>query len=157
MKSRHAGFAAAGAALLLDQVTKAAALSGLEAGTPVHLIGRALQLSLRFNSGAAFSLRWGGPTFLAIFTGAAVLVVLWLLATRPPRLPLHAAAFGLILGGASGNLLDRLLHSGAVVDFIDVGTATWRWPTFNVADAAISVGAIVLLLFGPKGKRTEGE
>lgn len=157
MKPRHAGFIAAGAALLLDQFTKAAVLSGLEAGTPVSVLGKALQLSLRFNSGAAFSLRWGGPLFLTIFTGVAVLVVLWILATRPPKLSLHAAAFGLILGGASGNLVDRLLHAGAVVDFIDVGTATWRWPTFNIADAAISVGAIVLLLFGPKGKRTEGE
>jgi signal peptidase II len=117
MKARHAGFLAAGTALLLDQVTKGAALAQLEAGTPV----------------------------------------LWLLVARPPRLPLHAASFGLILGGASGNLLDRLLHSGAVVDFLDVGTASWRWPTFNVADAAISIGAVVLLLFGPKGKRIEGE
>jgi signal peptidase II len=157
MKARHAGFLAAGTALLLDQVTKGAALAQLEAGTPVSLIGKAVQLTLRFNSGAAFSLKWGGPLFLTIFTGAAVLAVLWLLVARPPRLPLHAASFGLILGGASGNLLDRLLHSGAVVDFLDVGTASWRWPTFNVADAAISIGAVVLLLFGPKGKRIEGE
>jgi signal peptidase II len=157
MKARHAGFLAAGTALLLDQVTKAAALAQLDVGTPVSLIGKAVQFTLRFNSGAAFSLKWGGPLFLTIFTGVAVLAVLWLLVARPPRLPLHAASFGLILGGASGNLLDRLLHSGAVVDFLDVGTASWRWPTFNVADAAISIGAVVLLLFGPKGKRIEGE
>jgi signal peptidase II len=87
----------------------------------------------------------------------AVIAVVWLLATRPPGLLIAAAAFGLILGGASGNLLDRMFHSGAVVDFIDIGTATWRWPTFNFADAAISVGAIALLLFGQKGRRTEGE
>lgn len=157
MKPRPAGFLAAGAALLIDQVTKAAALSGLEVGEPVSVLGTAVQLSLRFNSGAAFSLRWGGPLFLAIFTGVAVIAVVWLLATRPPGLLIAAAAFGLILGGASGNLLDRMFHSGAVVDFIDIGTATWRWPTFNFADAAISVGAIALLLFGQKGRRTEGE
>jgi len=155
MRPASAGFVAAGAALIVDQLTKALVLSSLEIGDPVPVIGRALQLSLRFNSGAAFSLRWGGPVFLSIFTAAAVVIVFWYLLRRPPRSVLHAAALGLILGGATGNLVDRLLHSGSVIDFLDAGTSTWRWPTFNVADSAISIGAVYILLFGT-GRRRAG-
>jgi|WetSurMetagenome_2_1015567.scaffolds.fasta_scaffold00538_7 signal peptidase II len=153
---RIAGFVSAASVLVADQITKALALRSLEGGGVLRLVDPYLMLRLRYNSGAAFSLRWAGPVFLSIFTGIAAGAVAWFLATRPPASRLQACFFGLIMGGAVGNLVDRLLHSGFVVDFIDMGTAGWRWPTYNVADAAIVVGALGLLLFGRKGGKAVG-
>jgi signal peptidase II len=120
-----------------DQVTKSLAVAHLH--RPVHLVGP-LGLDLGYNSGSAFSLFTGNAAALAVV--AAVLVgVLGLLALRTRRLAV-AAALGLVLGGAVGNLADRLVrgHHGDVVDFV---TFT-HWPTFNVADSAITVGVILL-------------
>jgi signal peptidase II len=132
--------------LVLDQATKHWALNALSDGRVIEVVG-SLQFNLRFNTGMAFSLGSDsgiGPwvTVLAIF----VVVAVSLGATS--RIPLGAVASGLITGGAIGNLIDRafrgddgFLH-GAVVDFIDL---QW-WPVFNIADAAIVVGAILLVL-----------
>lgn len=132
--------------LVLDQATKHWALNALSDGRVIEVVG-SLQFNLRFNTGMAFSLGSDsgiGPwvTVLAIF----VVVAVSLGATS--RIPLGAVASGLITGGAIGNLIDRafrgddgFLH-GAVVDFIDL---QW-WPVFNIADAAIVVGAILLVV-----------
>ncbi len=144
---RKLGLVAEVAALVvvLDQLTKWWALRSLQDG-PVHVIGT-LQWNLLRNTGAAFSLGGGkglGPWITVLALG--VVVVLSLGYTS--RFPLGAVASGLISGGAIGNLLDRafrgdagFLH-GAVVDFIDV---QW-WPVWNVADAAVCVGAVLLVL-----------
>lgn len=128
----------AAAAIAADQVTTTWALAHLH--RPVHLIGP-LGLALQFNSGTAFSLLrgagvWIVPVLLAV---AAVLAVL---AWRTRRL-LPAVAYGLVLGGALGNLADRLVrgHGGDVVDFVTLS----HWPTFNVADACITVGVVLLV------------
>jgi signal peptidase II len=126
----------------VDQVTKSIAARALADG-PVHLFWT-LRLDLSLNSGLAFSL---GPGLTPWITFVAVLLVagLLFLARRVANVP-TAIAVGLVLGGALGNLADRLVrgHGGAVIDFVDVG---W-WPVFNVADMAISVGAVLLVVLG---------
>jgi signal peptidase II len=126
-----------------DQLSKNWALGHLHYGEPRHVVGPTY-LDLTFNSGAAFGL---GTGVTPIIEALAVVLVAWLLfAThqvgRNVR-PLTAVGVGLLLGGALGNLTDRVLrhHHGAVVDFIQA--VSW-WPVFNVADASITVGVIVL-------------
>jgi signal peptidase II len=134
--------------LLLDQATKWLALSQLQMGVPEPVLPF-LSWLLLFNPGAAFSFlaqssgwqRWFF-TFLGMF--ACIYVVFILRKHQHDRLLCIALSF--ILGGALGNILDRLMY-GAVVDFIDMHYANWHWPAFNIADSAICVGAI-LIIFG---------
>jgi signal peptidase II len=124
----------------LDQLAKWWALEVLADG-PIH-VGWTLYLRLTFNSGASFSL---GPGLTPFLKAAAVaLLVVLITMTRSVRTAPSAVAMGLLIGGALGNLTDRLVrdHGGAVVDFVDFG---W-WPVFNVADAALVCGAILLVL-----------
>lgn len=123
-----------------DQLTKTWAVHRLSRG-PIHVVWK-LDLVLQYNSGSAFSLAQGHAPVLAAV--AVVLVVLLTLAIRRSPTTLTAAALGLVVGGALGNLADRLFrsHHGAVVDFI----AFHFWPTFNVADASIVVGSIATVL-----------
>lgn len=126
--------------LAVDQFTKTLALDALADG-PVHLVWT-LRLRLSFNRGAAFGLAPGLTPFLA----AAAIVLVALLAAMGRGLITRrlAVAIGLLLGGAMGNLADRVFrdHEGAVVDFIDL---QW-WPVFNVADTAITCGAVVMVI-----------
>ena len=138
---RAIGLAAAGVVLLLDQVTKLLAAESLADGRPIEVLGNLVRLGLRMNEGAAFSLSWGGPLVLAVLSGIAVVALGYLLMSgRIPGRTL-ALCLGCIMGGAAGNLIDRILR-GAVVDFIDIGAVSWRWPTFNVADIGITLGGI---------------
>ena len=128
--------------LVADQVTKSWALARL-GGEPVHLVWT-LRLNLSFNRGVAFSQGQGlGPIIIVV--GLALVVALAAM-SRTLRNRVAAVALGLLIGGACGNLGDRVFrdHGGAVVDFIDL---QW-WPIFNVADMAITVGAGLLLLTG---------
>jgi signal peptidase II len=136
--------AVAGAVLLADQLSKWWALQALDDG-PIHLFWT-LRLRLTFNTGTAFSLGAGRGGLVALLAILVVAAMLWIgrsVATR-----LGAVALGLVLGGAVGNLADRVfraddgLLSGAVVDFVDL---QW-WPVFNVADASIVIGALLLLV-----------
>jgi signal peptidase II len=129
--------------VLLDQLTKSWAVSGLEDG-PISIIGDDVELRLSRNTGGAFSLFQGFTPLLAIL--AIVLSVVLVRAVRRTDDVVILIALSLVLGGALGNLFDRLARSpgfleGAVVDFVRVGS----FPTFNVADAAITVGAVLLV------------
>lgn len=126
----------------LDQLTKEWALRALTDG-PVALFWT-LRLNLSINSGIAFGLGRGlGPV---IVIGAVVVMVVLLVVARSTALTtVTAVAAGLVLGGALGNVFDRVFRDqGGVVDFIDF---QW-WPIFNVADIGISVGAVMLVLWG---------
>ena len=132
--------------VLADQLTKWWAVDRLASG-PVHVVWR-LDLALSLNTGSAFSL-FAGATPVLVVIAVALVAVLVVLVWRAPSLG-RAAVLGLILGGALGNLADRFFRGdhGAVVDFVEFHF----WPTFNVADACITVGCILLaasLLFGP--------
>jgi signal peptidase II len=135
-----AASAVAAVVVLVDQLTKAWAVSRLSQG-PVHVVGT-LDFELQRNTGSAFSLFQGEAAVLVVV--AVVLVgALLVLASRAPTSG-RAVVLGLILGGALGNLADRLFRGdhGAVIDFI----ALHVWPTFNVADACIVVGCILLVV-----------
>lgn len=131
--------AVAAAVVALDQLTTSWALAHLHG--PVHLLGP-LGLDLQFNSGTAFSLLSGAGLWITPVVVAACLVIAWL-AWRAGRVVL-AVGYGLLLGGALGNLADRLFraHHGKVVDFVTLS----HWPTFNLADAGITVGAVLLVV-----------
>jgi signal peptidase II len=137
-------FGVAGLVLALDQWTKRWATDALAYREPVRVIGDLVRFTYTRNSGVAFGLGAGLPFPYAVFSIVAVGVILWLfLRHRTHTLP-RQFSLALILGGALGNLVDRLT-SGEVVDFILVGWRQWYWPVFNVADSAVTVGVI---LFG---------
>jgi len=134
----------------LDMWTKDIASASLTLYRPVELTSW-LNLTLAHNYGAAFSfLSDAGGWQRWLFTGLALVVtgvlLVWLL-RLPANDKLTAAALALIIGGAIGNLADRIKH-GYVVDFIDVYYRDWHWPAFNLADSAITCGVILLLLDG---------
>jgi signal peptidase II len=132
---------------LFDVVTKAVAVRALAPQrVPHELLGNALRLTLVYNPGAAFGLNLGAQSRW-IFTALTIiaLVILGRL-YRSTRRGDYARVLALafVCAGAVGNLLDRLRSDLGVVDFIDVGVADARWPTFNVADMAVSCGAVLL-------------
>lgn len=135
--------------VLADVVTKAIAASALvPALIPHRVIGDVARLTLVYNKGAAFGLHVGAysrPIFAVLTVGA--LAILWRLyrATAPADWQ-RVSALSLVSAGAVGNLIDRLRSARGVVDFIDIGTPAWRWPTFNVADIAVTTGAVLLAI-----------
>jgi len=133
--------------LLVDAFTKIIAVDRLlPAYLPRPLWGDWARLTLVYNPGAAFGLHFGPQSrwiFIAL-TGVALVVLGKLYLETPLFDRLRALALALVTGGAVGNLLDRLKSARGVVDFLDVGVGQWRWPTFNVADIAVSVGAVLL-------------
>ncbi len=133
-------FAVAAAVVAVDQLTKTWALHHLRDG-PRHVIWT-LRLNLTFNTGIAFSQASGSTAVVTVV--ALVVVALLLVIARRTSGAVTAAVLGLIIGGALGNLVDRLVrhNGGAVIDFIDL---RW-WPVFNVADAAITVGVVVAIV-----------
>ena len=137
---------AALSALALDIVTKQLAERLLfPPHVPHQVIGEYVRFTLAYNPGAAFSMSLG-PYSRYIFGGfaAIALIVLWRLHRQEPRDWLKSLALGLAWGGAAGNLVDRIRSPLGVVDFIDIGAGGWRFWTFNVADSAVSVGAVLL-------------
>jgi signal peptidase II len=140
--------ATAAVVIVLDLVTKAAAEAHLMRVTGVPVIGDWFQLRLVYNQGAAFGLHLG-PFSRWFFLGFAVLAVFVLNALSRSAMPgdrFRQLACGLVTGGAIGNLIDRIRGPHGVVDFIDIGVGSYRWPTFNVADIAVTCGALALAL-----------
>jgi signal peptidase II len=132
--------------VLADIVTKALAVATLAVGIPRDLVGGTVRLALVYNPGAAFGINFGAPSrgiFLALTVGALSILVFLYRATRRGDIP-RTLAIALVAGGAVGNLIDRIRSPAGVVDFIDVGIRSYRWPTFNVADMAVTTGAILL-------------
>lgn len=139
-------YAVAAAVYVLDRITKIAAERYLDGRPPVEIFPGVFQLRFTTNPGGAFGV-FGGLTWLFVATSLVVVAVV-LAASRNLPGRTAAVALGLVLGGAAGNLTDRLIRgpgfSGEVVDFLDFRV----WPVFNVADSAIVIGAIVLLVAG---------
>ncbi|WP_297395759.1 signal peptidase II [Acidiferrobacter sp.] len=135
------------AVLGLDQWSKAEAVRYLSPG-PVHVTGF-LNLALVYNRGAAFGFLsnasgWQNAFFIAVAVAIIAGIVAFLV-RRGPRDRLMVVALMLVLGGAAGNLADRM-RLGEVVDFIDFHIGSWHWYTFNLADSAITVGAVLLAI-----------
>lgn len=133
--------------VVLDWLTKAAVLGSFAPGES-RAMAPFFNLVLVFNKGAAFSFLagasgWQTPFFATIAIVASVVIVF--LIHKNENKSLFCGGLALILGGALGNLYDRLAY-GHVVDFLDFHAAGWHWPAFNVADSAITVGAAILIV-----------
>ena len=166
---RRAGFSSRALAVLggtavvavtLDQVVKELSTNNLVEGEPVRILGGLIHLSLLRNSGAAFSL---GSDYTWIFPLVTIAVVVWIgvLSRRLRSLP-WAIALGLVLGGALGNLGDRLFRApgvlhGHVVDMISVfGPYGEHFAVFNIADSCLSVGVVLAVLLELTGRQRDG-
>lgn len=142
--------------VVLDQVTKLVVLSYFRPGEILAVLDGVFNLTLTFNYGAAFGLwSWLAPGVREVVLGLTILGAIGLVGyflTRPYYRTMSAQlALSAILGGAIGNVIDRI-RLGAVVDFLDFYYGSYHWPAFNVADSAICVGVAVLLLWvkGPQ-------
>lgn len=146
--------------LVADVVTKVVAVARLEGREPVELLGGAVNLVLVRNPGAAFSLATGYTWVLSLVAVAVVVAIVRI--ARRLRSTGWAAALGLVLGGALGNLTDRLLRApgplqGHVVDVVALGDP-YRpiWPVFNLADSCIVTGGVLLVLLALTGRELDG-
>jgi signal peptidase II len=134
--------------IVVDQITKRIVDTTMQLYQSIELIPY-FQLTYMRNQGAAFSFLsgaggWQRWFFIALAVIASVFICFWLKKlNRSQRW--EAIAWSLVLGGALGNLIDRILY-GYVIDFLDVYIGDWHWPAFNVADSAITVGVVMLLL-----------
>ena len=148
-------FGVAAAVFAADVITKIIVVATLTTGRQVPVIGSLLTLDLVRNSGAAFSF---GPGMTILFTLIAVGVIIFIVRTsRQLRSLAWAVTLGLLLGGAAGNLTDRLLRSpgvfrGEVVDWVQLP----HWPVFNVADSCIVCGGILAVVLAARGIRLDG-
>lgn len=142
-------FAMAALIVAADQLSKWAVLAHFAPGER-RALSEFFSIVLVFNKGAAFSFLadapgWQTPVLVTFaFVAAAMVSVL---IVRSPNRRALCAGLALILGGALGNVIDRL-RFGSVVDFLDLHALGWHWPAFNVADSAITVGAVLLILEG---------
>ena len=142
--------------IVLDQLTKYFAVELLEPYKAHAVIPGVLNWTLAYNAGAAFSFLhdaggWQRWLFTVLAIAVSAVLVIWLRRTDRGEWR-TALPLALVIGGALGNLIDRA-RFGQVTDFIEVYYQQWSWPAFNVADSAISVGAVLLILFGLGGRK----
>lgn len=148
--------------VIVDVITKMIAVETLQPrGLPHPVSGEWLRLTLVYNPGAAFGLHLGPYSrwiFMALTIGALFILGRLYRHTRAGDTS-RALALGLVCAGAVGNLIDRIYSSMGVVDFIDIGIGDMRWPTFNVADMAVSTGAFLLawVLWGDESAESSRE
>ena len=142
---------------LTDCATKIAAVSHLVPYRSVPVVGEVVQFTLAYNPGAAMGLTLGAGTesrvVLTLVPALALLVLLTLYRRAPATHYQLVIGLALLAGGAAGNLWDRLRGSPGVVDFIDVGFGNWRFWTFNLADASITTGAVLLAWYYSRALR----
>jgi signal peptidase II len=135
----------------LDQVVKRVVVNAMEVGQAIDVVGSLVRLTRTCNTGGAFGLLRGRGNWFIVVSFVAALAIAALSRQIARGRRVERLAFGLILGGAVGNLIDRV-RLGAVIDFIDIGGTGYRWPAFNVADSAITIGvtllAVSLVFFG---------
>ena len=128
---------------VLDQVVKGVVVNAMRMGESISLIGHVVRFTRTSNTGAAFGIFRGGSVWFAGLSLVAAVLIAALSRQIARGRRIERVAFGLILGGTVGNLIDRI-RLGAVVDFIDIGVNSVRWPAFNVADSAITIGVTLL-------------
>ena len=155
--SRPLFWSVVGGVVLLDVISKVVAVATLSR-VPVRVIGDWVTLQLVYNPGAAFGIHVGQYSrwvFLLLALVALVVLGAMVRQTAPSQW-VRLTALALVCGGAVGNLIDRLRSRLGVVDFIDIGVGAWRWPTFHVADMAVTCGAVTLaIVFWLEGRHAE--
>jgi signal peptidase II len=156
------------AVVVLDQASKAWVEAGFALASPsatpgtpdapTPVVGDLVRIARTWNDGGVFGLFGDSAAVLGLASIAVIGIIVWVEATSGVRSPLLTVALGLLIGGAIGNLLDRI-RSGHVVDWVDTGIGSLRFYTFNVADAAISIAVVLLIamsLLGPRLGRLVG-
>jgi signal peptidase II len=138
------------AIVVLDQVTKIWVDTAMRLYQSIPIVDGFLSLTYVRNTGAAFSMLAGMSEayrvpFFATVAIVAIVAIVYFVRSTPASEKTVLVACGFVLGGAVGNLIDRLLY-GSVIDFVDVYYGDWHWPAFNVADSFISIGVALLLL-----------
>jgi signal peptidase II len=154
MRASLPWFVGAAAIVAADQLAKLAAAASLRLHEPV-VVAPFVNLTLVHNEGAAFSMLagaggWQRWLFVALALAIAVVIGVWLARGAYARKP-TATALTLVLGGAIGNVIDRV-RLGYVIDYIDLHAGGWHWPAFNVADASITGGAVLLAVLALTGR-----
>ena len=143
--------------LALDQLTKLLIVDSMHRNQSIDVIGSFFRLTYIHNPGAAFGLSLGGPEIHTIVSLIALGVLVYLFWTLPVETKLLRFAVTMVLGGAIGNIVDRV-RLGEVVDFFDFGIGNqWRWPIFNVADSFVTVGIIILAIGYSRQKEPQPE
>jgi signal peptidase II len=137
--------------LILDQISKQLFW---HIGQNFDVIDGIFRITLVKNSGAAFGMFQGGRIFLVISSIIASLFLIFIADRMPEEEKRKRFYLGMILGGALGNLVDRI-YPGQVIDFIDMGFGTYRWPVYNLADAAVTIGGILLIISFSRSRDTE--
>jgi signal peptidase II len=150
--------------ILLDQATKMFVQAHMSLYESIALIPNYLDITYTINPGAAFSMLAGAPpwvrrAFLMTMSCAAI-AVLAVLIVRSARVSLNSIAFALVMGGATGNLIDRAFRGGQVIDFMRAHYYDLNYPIFNVADSAISIGVTLIIFasfFGSDAESKPGD
>ncbi len=140
----------------LDMLTKAWITQNIALYRPVPVIGDFFRITYTHNPGAAFGINIGEHSriFFLLLSLVALVVLGLIYRSTPITDRLRLLAVSLVSGGAIGNIIDRIRYEQGVVDFLDVGIGSTRWPVFNVADMAVSTGAVLLLVsFYLEGRR----
>lgn len=145
-KNARIFWAAAIGIVILDVLTKMAAVARLTEHVPHEVLGNFARFTLAYNPGAAFSMSLGENSryIFGVFAVCALIILWRLYRSTVGGENMRVLALGLAWGGAAGNLIDRFHRSQGVVDFIDIGIGDVRFWTFNVADSAVTIGALML-------------
>ncbi|MBA7640810.1 MAG: signal peptidase II [Candidatus Stahlbacteria bacterium] len=131
------------AVLILDQWTKKLIASSMFLGESQRIIGDVVRFTYIRNPNSVFGLRLGGPIISTVLTVIAFLFVVYLFVVA--KNPIFLTSISFIIGGALGNLVDRIFYM-EVVDFIEIGVGRFRWPTFNMADSFVTIGIILVII-----------
>ncbi|SER63233.1 signal peptidase II [Salipaludibacillus aurantiacus] len=142
--------------IILDQVTKQLVVQNMEIRESIPIIENVLHLTSHRNAGAAFGILQGQLWLFFIATVVVVGVVAYYIQKATKGHPWFGVSLGLVLGGAIGNFIDRMLW-GAVVDFIDVYIFNYNYPIFNIADSALVAGVIMLMIHVFKEEKKQGK
>lgn len=160
MKGRIAALLAV-LVFVADQVTKGMIVDHFQAGESADLVPGFFSLTYVRNRGGAFGLLadlpglWG-QAFFIVFALGTVALLIWMLRNTPVQDRLQRLALTSVIGGAAGNLYDRIRY-GEVIDFLDVYVGRWHWPAFNVADSFITVGVTLLVISALRAARADEE
>lgn len=139
---------------IIDQLSKTVISHTMRVGDSIALIPGFLYITSLRNTGAAWSILEGKMLFFYVITIIVLIVVIYYMQKIGRYRPLLGTSLGLIIGGAIGNFIDRLIH-GQVVDFIHVYIGSYSYPIFNLADSALCVGAVLLLIYSLKDSKKE--
>lgn len=142
--------------ILLDQGTKWLIVSKMQYGESIKIIQDFIYITSHRNRGAAFGILQGKMWLFFIITAIVVVAVIFYLQKHGRKEPLLGTSLALILGGAIGNFIDRLFR-GEVVDFIDVKLFSYDYPIFNIADSALVIGVILMIIYTIRDGREQKE